>query len=84
MTYEDKLQDPRWHEFRGQVLEHWRYQCRRCRRYESEVPLQVHHPFYRMGREPWDYDVWDVECLCVECHRKAHGIANPSDDDVPF
>ncbi len=84
MTYQEKLQDPRWHQFRHEVLEYWGYQCRRCRRPESEVPLQVHHPAYRRGLEPWDYDVTDVQCLCIDCHRKTHGIANPGDDDVPF
>jgi 5-methylcytosine-specific restriction endonuclease McrA len=82
MTYQEKLQDPRWLEFRDEVLEHWNYRCRKCRRDGSEVYLHVHHPFYRRNSEPWDYDVWEVQCLCEDCHRKAHGIA--SDDDVPF
>jgi len=84
MTYQEKLQDPRWFEFRREVLECYGYQCRRCRRAESEVPLQVHHPRYSTGREPWDYDITEVQCLCIDCHRKAHGITNLRDDDVPF
>lgn len=84
MTYQEKLQDQRWFVFRHEVLEYSGYQCRRYRRSESEVPLQVHHPRYTKGREPWDYDVWEVECLCIDCHRAAHGIADPSGDDLPF
>lgn len=84
MTYREKLENPRWLEFRREVLENCGYQCGRCRRPEREVILHVHHPFYVSGREPWNYDVWDVECLCEDCHRKTHRIPDPRDDEVPF
>ncbi len=83
MNYQEKLQDPRWERFRAEVLEYWNYTCVRCRRYESQTPLQVHHPFYRKNAEPWDYDPGEVRLLCIPCHKKAHGIVD-LDDDSPF
>lgn len=84
MNYQRKLQDPKWAQFRAEVLEYWVYTCARCRRYESQITLQVHHPFYRKGAEPWDYEPSEMRCLCIECHRKGHGIVEQSDDDLPF
>lgn len=84
MTYQEKLQDQRWLDFRREVLENGGYQCSSCRRPERDVVLQAHHKFYVWGREPWDYDVWDMDCLCENCHRKTHGKPDPRDDEVPF
>ena len=84
MDHQDKYQDPRWERFRSKVLEYADYECRRCLRTGRETILQVHHPFYRAGAELWEYHVWEVECLCIDCHRRTHGIREESDDDVPF
>jgi len=84
MNYQDKLQDPRWERFRYEVLEDAGYMCARCRRPEREVQLHVHHPFYRRGAEPWEYDVREVRCLCDCCHKREHGIKDDRDDEVPF
>lgn len=32
--------------------------------------MQVHHPFYLKGRNPWEYEVEDVRVLCPGCHVK--------------
>lgn len=84
MDYAQKREDPKWERFRQRVLEYHDYECRRCLRTAQQVTLQVHHPFYYVGAEPWDYKVWEVECLCIDCHRKEHGIREESEDDVPF
>lgn len=83
-SYREKFQDPRWFQFRAEALEYHNYTCRRCRRYESQVILHVHHPAYRWNAEPWDYDVDEVQLLCEDCHARHHGHPAPSDDDVPF
>ena len=83
MNYEDKLQDPRWERFRQEVIQDANYRCSRCRRPEREITLQVHHLFYRHKTEPWNYDISEVKCLCIDCHKKEHGIF-VGDEDVPF
>lgn len=63
-TYAEKLRDPRWQKKRLQVLEAAQFTCQSCGAKDQE--LHVHHPAYRKGADPWDYD--NLVCLCARCH----------------
>lgn len=66
-TYADKLKDPRWQRKRLEVMENASWECLNCGSKDSE--LQVHHPAYLKGKEPWEYDESQLECLCKDCHK---------------
>ncbi len=65
MTYSDKLKDGRWQHKRLQILQAANFKCEECRDTNN---LQVHHCCYIKGREPWEYDIDLLMCLCDECH----------------
>ncbi len=56
-----------WRKRRLEALEAGGYICARC---EDTDNLQVHHLNYdRLGAELPE----DLEVLCIDCHREAHG-----------
>jgi len=69
-TYFQKLQDPRWQKKRLEALEAAEWTCQCCM--DSESTLHVHHRAYFKGREPWDYEVKQLEVLCKDCHESHH------------
>ena len=75
MQYKDKLKDPRWIEFRKQVYKKDKYKCTICGSNKRE--LHAHHKFYYKGREPWEYNIDELETLCVWCHKAIHGDFGP-------
>ena len=66
-SYSDKLKDPRWQRKRLEVMEAADFACENCG--DSESTLNVHHGYYEWGREPWDYDLETLHCLCEPCHK---------------
>lgn len=66
--YWQKLQDPRWQKKRLEVLEAAGWKCSCC--LAADKRLEVHHPYYISGREPWEYDTANLQCLCYECHEE--------------
>lgn len=68
-TYAQKLRDPRWQRLRLKRLEASGWKCDHCG--DSRNELQVHHKWYLKNMEPWDYEVHNLESLCVTCHEKA-------------
>jgi len=74
MPYTDYLQTAHWRETRKRKLMAVGCKCERCNNYRN---LEVHHLTYdRLGDERMD----DLEVLCPDCHRKAHGAAWPGGD----
>jgi len=65
-----------WRLFRDKCLTRAGFQCERCGR--KDVILQVHHPGYVDGRDPWDYPVEYCEIVCRGCHAEIHGKIKPS------
>lgn len=65
-TYLEKLKDPQWQKTRLLVMSRAGWQCEACG--EHEKTLHVHHKIYVKGREPWEYDLDQLSCLCAECH----------------
>lgn len=74
-TYFEKLKDPRWQKKRLEALEASQWTCSSC--YDKTSTLHVHHRQYFKGREPWEYEVGQLEVLCEECHGAHHESEDP-------
>jgi hypothetical protein len=64
--YYEKLKDPRWQKKRLEILERDDWVCQRCM--DDESTLAVHHLYYILDRDPWDYPNDVLITLCEECH----------------
>lgn len=67
MTYLEKLRDPRWQRLSAIVKERAEWKCQRCG--ATDKNLQAHHRLYEAGKEPWEYEPFQLECLCSDCHK---------------
>jgi hypothetical protein len=70
MTYLAKLKDPRWQKKRLECFQAAGWKCERC--HSGTKPLNAHHRQYRPGREPWEYELGELVCLCEDCHAREH------------
>lgn len=66
-TYIEKLKDQKWIDKREYVKSEAEYKCQDC---GSTNSLEVHHCFYQFGREPWEYSLDSLRCLCRNCHER--------------
>jgi hypothetical protein len=66
-TYAEKLKDSRWQRKRSRILERCSGKCEEC---DSTSGLEVHHCYYRFGREPWQYPDIALLVLCPDCHKR--------------
>lgn len=66
MKYSEKLKDPRWQKLRLKILERDKWTCQSCT--ATEHTLHVHHCYYKIGLEPWEYPEQSLITLCDECH----------------
>ncbi len=64
--YSDKLKDPRWQKKRLEILERDEWKCTVCE--DDTTTLHVHHLRYKVGKNPWDCDGFDLITLCESCH----------------
>jgi hypothetical protein len=62
------MQNPKWEHFRQQVFAAKGAACEECGRVDG---LEIHHPYYRRGRDPWQYGTNEVRVLCGEHHEAA-------------
>lgn len=67
-TYAEKLRDPRWQEKRLRCLDKAMWTCELCKAVRPSAGLQVHHPIYLSGLDPWDYPDDILMVLCDPCH----------------
>ena len=67
-TYAQKLRDPRWQEKRLRLFDKAQWTCELCFRVRPEEGLQVHHPIYLAGLDPWEYPDEIMMALCEPCH----------------
>jgi hypothetical protein len=65
-----KYKNPRWQKKRLEVMNASGYECESCG--DKDSTLNVHHKYYVNGRDPWEYDLNELECLCASCHAQAH------------
>lgn len=66
--YAEKLKDPRWWKKRERILRRCANSCEECG--SESASLEVHHCYYRYGREPWQYPDGALLGLCRKCHKK--------------
>lgn len=69
MTYLEKLKDKRWTSLAYDVKKEAGFKCRVCGHNKT---LQAHHRMYKKNKEPWEYEMDDMVCLCGSCHEKFH------------
>lgn len=67
-TYAEKLRDPRWQEKRLRCFDKAEWTCELCRVERPSAGLQVHHPIYLTGLDPWEYPDEILNVLCEPCH----------------
>ena len=72
--YRDLLDRPEWHSFTLLVKKAKGNRCEECGRDTCEGPLAVHHPFYKKGFLPWQYDIREVRLLCEAHHEHAEQL----------
>lgn len=67
-----KYKDPRWQRLRLEKMQEANFECEHCA--STTATLHVHHKIYRRGKEPWEYEVFDLECLCEGRHEAHHEL----------
>jgi hypothetical protein len=67
-----KYKDPRWQKKRLEVMRQANFRCESCE--SKDKTLNVHHKSYKKNQSPWEYDEWELECLCEDCHSEKHKI----------
>lgn len=72
--YSKKLLDPRWQRLRLEALNKADFTCEICM--DNKSTLHVHHKEYIKGREPWEYDVSQLACICEWCHEDIHSTSD--------
>lgn len=70
ITYEEKLEDPKWMVKRRRIIERDNGICCDCGL--TSENLQVHHLVYK--GEPWDVDDKYLITLCERCHHYRHHL----------
>jgi hypothetical protein len=67
VTYAEKLQDPRWQRLRLKIFERDKWKCVVCG--DGTTALNIHHGFYRYGKEPWELPEDTMWSVCEGCHQ---------------
>ena len=79
LPYNALLKFPEWPERRQAFLASFLILfCNRCHR--RNCNWEVHHIRYDLSRLPWEYEDWELELLCDECHTKHHQREKPIKD----
>jgi 5-methylcytosine-specific restriction endonuclease McrA len=71
-SYAEQLKHPNWQRKRLEVLQAADFQCELCG--DKETTLHVHHKRYVKGREVWEYEARELQCLCEACHAEHHEL----------
>jgi hypothetical protein len=72
--YSRKLQDPRFQKLRLLILSAANWKCEDCS--SGTIEFQLHHCAYIRGKEPWQYGIDLLMCLCDTCHKKRQDREN--------
>jgi len=76
-AYSELLKDPRWQRKRLEILSAADFTCEDCG--DKEKTLHVHHKIYKRGAKPWEYQDYDLQCLCADCHERTTAIGKRFD-----
>lgn len=66
----EQYKRPEWQRRRLEVMSAARFQCEECG--TAEETLNVHHVHYVKSRKVWEYEDWELVCLCEKCHKSRH------------
>lgn len=72
ISFFTKYKDPRWQRKRLEVMEESDFKCENCG--VNDKTLNVHHKSYKKNHAPWEYESYELECLCEDCHCYRHNI----------
>lgn len=75
MTYFEKLKDPRWQKKRLEIMERADFSCESCPNL-ANATLHIHHGYYEIDLDPWEYENETLWCLCEGCHTEAKTETN--------
>jgi len=70
LTFSEQYKHPLWQKKRLEILELASFTCDNCG--DTESQLHIHHKAYIKGRDLWEYDEPELDCLCSDCHKAAH------------
>ena len=73
-TYAELLKDPRWQKKRLEIMQRDNFTCQHCGR--TDRSLQVHHSYYLMNNNPWEYNDESLITLCDKCHEDETMLKN--------
>jgi hypothetical protein len=68
--YSLKLKDPKWISRAKEIRKRDGHKCTKC--FVDNVELHVHHKYYLLNKDPWDYPDDALITLCPICHSKEH------------
>ncbi len=68
-TYSEKLKDPKWQRKRLEIMQRDDFTCQGYHEQCEGKQLQIHHIYYKKGKEPWEYDNDELITLCEDCHK---------------
>ena len=69
--FEWSYSDERWKHKRESIIKN-NPQCYDC----PGLSETVHHPVYKKGKAPWEYDNENLVALCWPCHKARHHTEN--------
>lgn len=68
--YKQKLKNTKWDFVRKEILKRDNYTCVNC--HQDATKMHVHHTYYDLDLEPWEYDYDSLITLCENCHNEHH------------
>lgn len=75
MTYQEKLEHPKWQKKRLEILKRDKYKCKKCG--DEETRLDVHHLEY--NGDPWEAENKHLVTVCKHCHVQVEIIKDKCD-----
>ena len=76
-SYEELLARPEWQRRSAEIRERDHHACTRCGKAESAgARLHVHHTYYVLDWNPWEYPEVAYLTLCATCHDGKHNRAS--------
>lgn len=80
IDYKKQRKDKRWKEKSKEIKKRDNFTCQLCGK--TKVGLNVHHIKYINGRDYWDYPDELLMTVCVDCHKKIHGLYDYSKKSI--
>jgi hypothetical protein len=65
------LKDPRWLAKREEIFKRDNHHCLYC---NAEANLEVHHIYYIIKKQPWEYPNNLLVTFCRDCHKHWHDL----------